>query len=76
MKTKIVHAAMKVKWALSEVEETFCSKCKGKQTCFRWSAFMYITSQLTNHKMTFMELDSEVDQPIMKAELSVIIAEL
>ena len=60
----------------SEEEVTSCSKDKRKKTCFRWSPFMIDYISTYKSQMAFMGLDFESDKPIMKAELTVMIAEL
>ena len=60
----------------SEKEVTFCSKDKGKKTCFRWSAFMINYISGYKSQMTFMGLDFEADKLRIKAELRVMMAEL
>ena len=44
----MLHAVMKILWA-QKWQLLPVAKIKGK-TCFRWSTFTMITSQLTNHK--------------------------
>ena len=60
----------------SEVEVTSCRKNKGKKTCFRWSAFMINYISAYKSQMAVMGLDFESDNPRMKAELRVMMAEL
>ena len=71
----------------SEVEATSCSKDKRKKTCFRWSPFMidyisawspFMIDYISAYKsqVSFMGLDFGSDNPRMKAELRVMMAEL
>ena len=60
----------------SEVELTYCSKDKGKKTCFRWRAFMIDYISAYKSQMAFMELQFEAGKPRMKAELRVMMGEL
>ena len=45
----------------SEVEVTFCSKDKGKKSCFGWSAFMIDFISAYKSQIPFMGLDFEAD---------------
>ena len=60
----------------SEMEVTSCSEDKGKETCFRWTAFMRDYISAYKSQMAFMELDFVLDGPRMKAILRVMTAEL
>ena len=60
----------------SEVEATSCSKDKRKKTCFRWSPFVIDYISAYKSQVSFMGLDFGSDNPRMKAELRVMMAEL
>ena len=60
----------------SEMEVTSCSQDKGKETCFRWTAFMRDYVSACKSQMAFMELDFVPDGPRMKPMLRVMMAEL